>query len=276
MAECNKGKAEEVITKLKQEELAPGNGQIVWLELDLSDPRNAEKTAQEFLSKESRLDVLIHNAAILLEGYCLASDGMFLYVIMEVVSHRGLWENIFILAYSVISPFVLTRELLPVLGQTAAEPSVDVRIVVLASDAHKIVSGEPRFRNIDDTNNEYKSAFAPSFTRYCYSKLANILNTSELQRRLNAEGSAIMVISLHPGIVNTFSSRPQYQKIIFAHLFSGSGPAPPESAQNRDRYKGAYPVPVRKLQKPTQTARGEGIVKELWEMTEGFLADNVI
>jgi NAD(P)-dependent dehydrogenase (short-subunit alcohol dehydrogenase family) len=58
MAARNKSKAEEAITKLKGEGLAPGNGEVIWLELDLSDPRNAKKTAQEFLNKETRLDVL--------------------------------------------------------------------------------------------------------------------------------------------------------------------------------------------------------------------------
>lgn len=58
MAARNKTKAEEAIVKLKQEGLAPGNGEVVWLELDLSDPRNAKKAAQEFMEKEKRLDVL--------------------------------------------------------------------------------------------------------------------------------------------------------------------------------------------------------------------------
>jgi NAD(P)-dependent dehydrogenase (short-subunit alcohol dehydrogenase family) len=58
MAARNKSKAEEAIAKLKQEGLSPGNGQVIWLELDLSDPRNAKAAAQEFMSKEKRLDIL--------------------------------------------------------------------------------------------------------------------------------------------------------------------------------------------------------------------------
>lgn len=58
MAARNKTRAEEAIAKLKQEGLEPGNGEVIWLELDLIDPRNTKKAAQEFMSKEKRLDVL--------------------------------------------------------------------------------------------------------------------------------------------------------------------------------------------------------------------------
>lgn len=58
MAARNKTRAEEAIAKLKQEGLGPGNGEVIWLELDLIDPRNAKTAAQEFMSKEKRLDVL--------------------------------------------------------------------------------------------------------------------------------------------------------------------------------------------------------------------------
>ncbi|KIK98614.1 hypothetical protein PAXRUDRAFT_823658 [Paxillus rubicundulus Ve08.2h10] len=274
MAARNKSKAEEAIAKLQQEGLAPGNGQVIWLELDLSDARNAKTAAQEFMSKEKRLDVLIHNAAVLVEAYKLTPDGV---------------QDIMVV--NAISPFVLTRELLPVLKQTAAEPASDVRIIVVASAGHELVSGKPRFRNIDDINNEYKSALSPSFARYCYSKLANILYASELQRRLNTEAPSITVISLHPGAVNTFSRKPQLKKIlwlvnILAYPFfvhpdvggytSAIAAASPEVAQNRDKYKGAYLVPVGKLQKPSQMACDEGLAKELWETIESFLVDKAI
>ena len=58
MAARNKVKAEAAISALKEEGLGPGNGEVVWLELDLSDPRNAKRAAKEFMRKEDRLDVL--------------------------------------------------------------------------------------------------------------------------------------------------------------------------------------------------------------------------
>jgi len=58
MAARNKARAEAAILALNEEGLGPGNGEVVWLELDLSDPRNAKKAAKEFMTKEDRLDVL--------------------------------------------------------------------------------------------------------------------------------------------------------------------------------------------------------------------------
>jgi NAD(P)-dependent dehydrogenase (short-subunit alcohol dehydrogenase family) len=50
--------ATEAIAQLEAEGLGPGNGQVLWLKLDLSDPRNAKKAAEEFAAKEDRLDIL--------------------------------------------------------------------------------------------------------------------------------------------------------------------------------------------------------------------------
>lgn len=58
MAARNKGRAEAAVAKLQSEGLEPGNGKVVWLELDLCDPRNSKKAAQEFMNKEDRLDIL--------------------------------------------------------------------------------------------------------------------------------------------------------------------------------------------------------------------------
>jgi len=274
MAARNKTKAEAAIARLKQEGLGPGNGEVIWLELDLADPRNAKTAAQEFMSKEKRLDILVHNAALLMETYQLTPDGV---------------ESLFLV--NVISPFVLTRELMPVLNQTAAEPTSDVRIVVVASDAHKMVSGILRFRNLDDFNNEFKNAYLPWFARYGYSKLANILYASELQRKLSAEGSPITVVSVHPGAVNTFSRKPQLKPIswlvdVLVYPFfvypdvgaytSAFAAASSDIVQNPDKFKGAYLVPVGNVRKPTVTGSSEELANELWAAIETFLAEKGI
>jgi NAD(P)-dependent dehydrogenase (short-subunit alcohol dehydrogenase family) len=58
MAARNQSKAEAAIAQLKAEGLGPGNGEVIWLELDLTDPQNAKKAAEEFIEREKRLDVL--------------------------------------------------------------------------------------------------------------------------------------------------------------------------------------------------------------------------
>ena len=52
----SKEKAEKAIAKLYEEGI--GSGQVEWLEINLSDPRWAKKSADDFLSRETRLDIL--------------------------------------------------------------------------------------------------------------------------------------------------------------------------------------------------------------------------
>lgn len=56
LAARDEGRATQAIEALKEEGITPG--QVVWLQLDLSDPRLAKKAAEEFVSKEERLDIL--------------------------------------------------------------------------------------------------------------------------------------------------------------------------------------------------------------------------
>ncbi|KAG1894323.1 NAD(P)-binding protein [Suillus fuscotomentosus] len=274
MAARNRSKAEEAIAQLKAEGLGPGNGDVIWLELDLKDPRNAKKAAEEFMKQEKRLDVLIHNAAVMIESYAMTPDGVQEIVMVNVISH-----------------VVLTRTLQPLLDQTAAEPNSDVRIVVVASDAHRFVSGETRFRNLDDFNNEFKSSLSPSFARYCMSKLMNMLYAFELQRRFTAVGSPITVIAIHPGAVNTFTHKPPLSHVQFivkpiVSLFflqpdqgaynSAFAAASEEVAKQREKYKGVYLTPVGKIVEPTKVATDEGLAKELWDTVDKFLEEKGI
>lgn len=58
MAARNEQKATAAIERLHKEGLAPGNGTVAWLKLDLANPRWAKEAAEEFMRKEKRLDVL--------------------------------------------------------------------------------------------------------------------------------------------------------------------------------------------------------------------------
>ncbi|KAG2057905.1 NAD(P)-binding protein [Suillus hirtellus] len=274
MAARNRTKAEEAIAQLKAEGLGPGNGDVIWLELDLKDPRNAKKAAEEFMKQEKRLDVLIHNAAVMIESYAMTPDGVQEIVMVNVISHVA-----------------LTRTLQPLLDQTAAEPNSDVRIVVVASEAHRFASGETRFRNLDDLNNELKSSLSPSFARYGVSKLMNILYAFELQRHLTAVGSPITVIAIHPGAVNTFTHKPPLSHVQFivkpiVSLFflrpdqgaynSAFAAASEEVAKQREKYKGMYLTPVGKIVEPTKVATDEELAKELWDTVDKFLEEKGI
>ncbi|KAI6169777.1 hypothetical protein EDD17DRAFT_1748907 [Pisolithus thermaeus] len=261
LAARNGSKAEAAIAQLKEEGLTPGNGEVVKLELDLCDPRNAKKMAQEFMRKEDRLDVLIHNAAVLIESsYEMLPDGV----------QKTMMVNL-------VSPFVLTRELLPILRKTAAQPDSDVRIVVVASSGHRLLFGKHRFRTIQELNDECKYTPVPGFTRYCRSKLANVLYTSELDRRLSSSTvpyeSNIIAVSVHPGLVNTISynaviSRLRLNSFVdwFASLVSVApdigaynsvyAAAAPVIRTERWRYGGGYIIPV-----GLSVIPGEGVLK---------------
>ncbi|EEB91889.1 hypothetical protein MPER_09682, partial [Moniliophthora perniciosa FA553] len=59
MGARNEKKAQEAIESLKEDpSWKDKGGEVVWLKLDLSDPREAKKAAKEFLSKEKKADVL--------------------------------------------------------------------------------------------------------------------------------------------------------------------------------------------------------------------------
>lgn len=170
-----------------------------------------------------------------------------------------------------------------------------------------MVPGKPRFRNLDDFNNKFENAISSRFARYsefwfvtvinlihavtAYSKLANVLYASELQRKLSTEGSPITVISLHPGSVNTFSRKPELKWIswlveiliypFFVHpdvggYTSAFAAASSDVIQQPEKYKGAYLVPVGTIQKPSEAGSSEELAKELWTTIETFLTDRGI
>uniref|UniRef100_A0A0W0G3P8 Short-chain dehydrogenase n=1 Tax=Moniliophthora roreri TaxID=221103 RepID=A0A0W0G3P8_MONRR len=68
MATRNREKAQEAIKSLKKDKSwKDKGGEVVWLRLNSSDPREAKKAVKEFLSKEKRLDVLMNNATLLFD-----------------------------------------------------------------------------------------------------------------------------------------------------------------------------------------------------------------
>ncbi|POV97761.1 hypothetical protein PSHT_14382 [Puccinia striiformis] len=98
MASRNKSKAEEAIIKIKEEltkSKKEGEGEsdrepfIEFLEFDLSKLSSGKSTAEEFLKKENRLDMLINNAGIMATPYELSPDGIELQA-CNGIGHYGL------------------------------------------------------------------------------------------------------------------------------------------------------------------------------------------
>ena len=170
----NATKTERVLNELKFES---GNHVLDMLIADLSSIEQIRGLADEFLSKYDSLDVLLNNAGAVFSEYQQSVDGL---------------EMTFALNH--ISYFLLTILLLDTLKQTAQEKG-EARIINVSSGAHSAA------RNGLKLDNLYEKDGFSSFNTYGESKLANILFTYELARRL--EGTNVTVNALHPGFVAT-------------------------------------------------------------------------
>jgi NAD(P)-dependent dehydrogenase (short-subunit alcohol dehydrogenase family) len=144
--------------------------------LDLGDLSSVRRCAEQLLSEE-KIDVLINNAGVMVPPYELTKDG---FESQFGVNHLG--------------PFALTGLLLQKLAETPAS-----RVVNTSSIAHN--AGKMRFDDIHAERGYNASA------RYGMSKLANLLFTYELQRRLDAENMPVLSVACHPGIASTELSR---------------------------------------------------------------------
>jgi NAD(P)-dependent dehydrogenase (short-subunit alcohol dehydrogenase family) len=135
------------------------------------DLREGRGGAPPLTGGRARLDVLIHNAGVILPQRRLTADGIETQI---AVNH--------------LAPFLLTHLLLDVL-----EASAPSRIVVVASQVES--RGTIRFDDLQSAN-----GYSP-LGAYFQSKLANVLFTYELARRL--QGKKVTVNCLHPGVIAT-------------------------------------------------------------------------
>lgn len=173
------------------------NNKVFIRKLDLSSLASVRAFVEETLVSEDRLDILINNAGIMMCPQWETEDG---FEMQTGTNHFG--------------HFLLTNLLLDLLKKSASS-----RIVNVSSGGYMLAvkKGGIRFDDINLRQGKYNTMFA-----YGQSKLANIMFTSELARRL--EGTDVIVNSLHPGAVNTELARniPRMiplSSIIFPVLF---------------------------------------------------------
>jgi NAD(P)-dependent dehydrogenase (short-subunit alcohol dehydrogenase family) len=145
--------------------------QVEFMDLDLADFASIERFAAEFLRKHERLDVLVLNAGLVLDERSTTKQG---FETTFGVNHLG---------HMLLTELLLDR----------MKASAPARILVLSSDAHQ---GARQGLDFDDLMAERKYS---GWMVYCRSKLANILYTRALAKRL--EGTGITVNAVHPGFV---------------------------------------------------------------------------
>jgi NAD(P)-dependent dehydrogenase (short-subunit alcohol dehydrogenase family) len=156
---------------------ASGSDQVDLVVFDLADLGSVRQGARRLLDGYGQIHVLINNAGLVLSHRSETKDG---YEATFGINHLG--------------PFLLTRELTGRL--TASAPA---RVVTVASTAHRSAR---RGLDFDDLQSDRHYAGMRAYSR---SKLANILFSNELARRL--AGSGVTANSVHPGTVATGFAR---------------------------------------------------------------------
>jgi NAD(P)-dependent dehydrogenase (short-subunit alcohol dehydrogenase family) len=170
---------------------------------DLSVQEEVYHLGETIRADYDRLDVLVNNAGVFLESREETEDGI---------------EKTF--AVNHLAPFLLTHLVLPRLRDTAGRVG-EARIVTVSSKAHRGYS-----INVGDINAEQSYS---ALQTYGQSKLANILFTHELARRLRGEG--VLANAVHPGIVNSSLWRGSGWISRIARLFSWLYKHPEEGAR---------------------------------------------
>ena len=141
------------------------------MQLDVANLHSVKDFAKVFNERYQRLDILINNAGVMgIPTHQTTTDG---FEMQFGTNHLG--------------PFALTGLLMPLLQATPG-----ARVIAVASIAHRNTDG----MDLDDPNLEH--SYKP-FDAYAKSKLANLLFTKELDRRLRATGSSVIAASGHPG-----------------------------------------------------------------------------
>lgn len=225
---------------------ATGNPAVEFLVADLSSQAQVRKLAAEIGQRAPRLDVLVNNAGAFLNTRQESADGIEMTMALNHLNY-----------------FLLTHLLLDQLK--AGAPA---RIVNVSSDAH-------RNGRIDFDDIEARRKFN-GWRMYSQSKLANVLFTQELARRL--EGARVTANSLHPGFVATQFGHGNGGLVgAGLKLFQKIAALTPEQGAQTSLHLAASPdvegvtgkyFSDRKQADPAPAARDQAAAERLWAWSE--------
>ncbi|MFN8038976.1 MAG: SDR family NAD(P)-dependent oxidoreductase [Acidimicrobiales bacterium] len=223
--------------------------------LDLASFASIRAFAEWFLEGHDRLDVLVNNAGGILSNRLLTSEGL---EMTFGVNHVG---------HALLTSLLLDR-------LTADAPS---RIVNLASIAH-------RFGSMHWADLQYERSYVGTVA-YNQSKLANVLFTAELARRL--AGTGVTAMCCHPGpvrsgfgadrdtrgverfflgIARPFEISPRWGSRVITYL--ASQPLPDDAAGGY--FVGGY-LGRSARHRPSKEARDPAAARRLWDVTEQLI-----
>lgn len=248
----NPKKAEKAMQRIKE---AVPQAQLDFIPIDLMDLASVRDFATAFKAKYSCLDLLINNAGIMIPPFQKTKDGFESQMGVNYFSH-----------------FLLTGLLIDMLNATP-----NARVVTLSSKAHE--SGVIDFDNLHAEKSYSK------FTAYAQSKLACLLFTQELDRRLKAANKSTISVGAHPGVSRTDLGRhiPKLAYFLLYPLFllmthkASKGALPSiMAALDEDVQGGDYfgPIGFREMKGPPAKVKAKPraynteVAAELWEASE--------
>jgi nucleoside-diphosphate-sugar epimerase len=238
-----------------------GAGQIDFVPLDLGSFASVRQFVRDFRGKASRLDILVNNAGVYEPSEPTTEDG---YETTIQTNHLG--------------HFLLCKLLMPMIRYSKT------RVVHVSSalEANSYKEGI-RFETF-----KYKQTTYDPFTAYSQSKLANVLFSHELARRLNGTGATSNAV--HPGIIATQLQRSAYEftpsnflsklpGVIFMSLFNAAAATPDNGALTQlfvatspmvEGVTGRYFVPIAldRTQSASAQSRNVTLQQLLWKESD--------
>lgn len=242
-------RATDAIKKIRAQ--AP-TAKVEYSELDLSSLDSVHAFAERILASESRLDLLINNAGVMMpQKRTETSDGFELQMGVNHLGHQS-----------------LTAQLLGLLNKTPR-----ARVVSVASQAHR--GGKMNWDDMQWSERSYRK-----FASYGQSKLANLLFSFELDRRLKAAGEETIAVAAHPGWTATDLQRNSWSARLFNPIIAmkpDQGAMPTLRAATDPNVRGGeyfgpsglyelrgHPVAVGS----SKRAQSEDSAKRLWALSE--------
>jgi NAD(P)-dependent dehydrogenase (short-subunit alcohol dehydrogenase family) len=243
----NRDKGKATIDRLRA--VVPGVA-VEMLYADLSRPDEIRRLGDALLDTASRIDVLVNNAGALFANRITTSDGLELTF---ALNHMGYFRLTALLRDRLIA-------------------SAPARVVNVASEAH-------RGSHLDFEDLQCSRRYS-GWRAYQRSKLANILFTRELARRL--EGTGVTANCLHPGFVATGfgdNNRGLWRlgiaigKLVAAISVQRGAETPVylASSPDLDGVSGRYFSDCRERQ-PDRPAQDDGAAARLWQESERLMS----
>ncbi|CAG8742173.1 37642_t:CDS:2, partial [Gigaspora margarita] len=259
VASRNKDRGEPAVELIKKETKKDA---VEFLQLDLKSLNSVKRAAETFLARNLPLHILVNNAGIGGTPFEKTSDGIQDQFGVNHIGH-----------------FLFTLLLLPTIKASA--PS---RIVNVSSNGHRRAPPTGiEFEKLNDPNAH------TSLQRYGQSKLANILFTIELNKRLL--GTNVYCNSLHPGVIKTEITRGvvanwgtwlnpiiSIMSLFFlspddgalTQLYCATSPEIEEK-----NLRGKYFIPFGEVGEPSAQSKDEELAKKLWDFSENFIKEKL-